>query len=933
MHDLFMIMKYINNGSASPTQDEQTEIPYGALWNDTSYGKNIINAYNQNKGWEPAFKGYYHPANLFTKPSNPTHGQGWIDTSKNNLLHAYDENTGTWIAASALQADSENEGVSGFDNFINIFPMIPAIQNAGVNSYLIPNETAGRMFDGDKYIHPSNVAYTKQSEVTVGYTDADLVEKESWVHVNPNRLNNCVKRLIKVNKTSANGNPYEVDINAFNTEFYGIDKVTKVGKLLRYNPSDYNQCDYTLTDTGIKLTPKAYAYDYLYTISYSFVSSTYPGSLARYSNVVGTQDEVYVGTYSKKPLMFLDGLYLEQDYYTYDSLEGTLRIVNDDITQRMDMVATIFTDISKDASNPYEYTINQANMNGVDAIVGPLTPNTQTFVKPMAFVSGIMGGTNSIVTPEEIIINGSEATINNIGPIAVGDSFKVMIVETDGMYLGAGTVDSSLAIKHASIVSGNEYIVFVDGLMMSPREFNLSEGQIKITGLVQGQQWVLLKVDPTQETALVFDAPIANFSMKIKDNNDISSYNNCDNAIVYVGQGILMDTTAIDKGAAPIKGVAGQVIKSKTILEDGTAVESYKVWNYKTYSWDTISDVPLINEINSLITYFYTKGSISIIDSSFAGQPLTYYAYTYNNSVDEPLLYSKRITNKTNLNMNVNFDHVFRPGVGALTTYINGLNLLSEENVSGNGKFMLPDLAAPSYIDYNGIDQTIQFTDPHPYDNGNLFYVVERPESHESVSCKRQILTASNKSPYYKNGYVSNIKLTPGVLNVYVNGVKIERNDFTIIDENTIIIHFDLIVDSKLAINTDTGVQELDCMQSDEILIEVRDDFRLKTMTIPVRYSGQYTFSVSDDGLPESLLNTKDYVKIYINGVIYDGEYTISRDAGVLILEDSELQSILGVDAMEQYFSLNPTAYLEYQREYGQYYPKKISDRITIEWR
>ena len=76
-----------------------------------------------------------------------------------------------------------------------------------------------------------------------------------------------------------------------------------------------------------------------------------------------------------------------------------------------------------------------------------------------------------------------------------------------------------------------------------------------------------------------------------------------------------------------------------------------------------------------------------------------------------------------------------------------------------------------------------------------------------------------------------------------------------------------------------------------------------------------------------------DYIKIYINGIIYTGEYTINRDAGVIVLEDANITSNLNVDAIDRYFTQNPEAYAKYQQEYGKYYPKKVVDRITFEWR
>ncbi|MGL4877378.1 hypothetical protein [Paraclostridium dentum] len=91
---------------------------------------------------------------------------------------------------------------------------------------------------------------------------------------------------------------------------------------------------------------------------------------------------------------------------------------------------------------------------------------------------------------------------------------------------------------------------------------------------------------------------------------------------------------------------------------------------------------------------------------------------------------------------------------------------------------------------------------------------------------------------------------------------------------------------------------------------------------------------MEDDGIPKSLILSQDHIKIFINGVVYDGEYTINRDNGSIVLLDPNLESILNIDPIAQYFEINPDAYDEYLIEYGSPYVSKAQiDRITFEWR
>ena len=186
----------------------------------------------------------------------------------------------------------------------------------------------------------------------------------------------------------------------------------------------------------------------------------------------------------------------------------------------------------------------------------------------------------------------------------------------------------------------------------------------------------------------------------------------------------------------------------------------------------------------------------------------------------------------------------------------------------------------------------------------------------------------------------------PGVVSVYLNGVRLERNDFTVIDDHTIMLHVNAVggqrnynPDDKSTWNkylfyNSKGEYEISSLRDDIVVIEVRQDFSLKTQTVPVRYPGQRIFFMEDDGIPKSLILTQDIIKIFINGVIYDGEYNINKENGSITLLDSELESMLNVDPIARFFETHPVEYDEYIQEYGKpYTAKKQIDKITFEWR
>lgn len=939
LHDLFMALKYLNSGNTKPTQDEQAEIPNGALWQESYFDKNILNTYNAlSKQWTPFFKGYYHPADVFTKPDTPVNGQLWIDATEGNLLKSYDSNTSSWIAVSAIQADV-NGNIGAYNNFILINPLKPSLNK----SYLVPSEEVGRLYDTASYIHPSDPAYVKGSAVSFDYT-SKLPGNESWLHVNAKNLNKVEKRLIKVITDSKDPNAYTIELFDHNTEFYKIDKTTGLGTILLPNLEDPKAGDYIKTDYGIKLLKQDI--EYVYAISYGFGSyAKRPGSLIRKSGVVKTQDTVFIGNSTEHAFVFLDGLYLEQSKYTHDRSNQSIVITGDDITELMDLTVVTFPDYAKNKTdgNPLELTINHTNIQGVDAVVGPIPDNAKTFVKPMAFVSGL--NTNPASEPVEVIIQGDQATIKNIGPMEENDIFKVMIIEANGVYCGTGTVSATRRIESELIDITSNYMLFVDGILISPRDLDIADGSIGAMGLKEGQHWSLIKANPANYVDIIFDSAVSHFSVKIEDNNEATIFNDCDEAIVFVDTGTLVDRDAINKYKLPPKGINGQIIViNNPISESDTTIEYYQ-WTRSSNKWNKISDTSLFETIDLIVNgYFATRGSISIINKKFVDKPYTYYAYTLINGIDEPLLFGYRDTVEGLYNYKVNLKHEFMADTGSLITHVNGLRAYPTE--TGNSSFKLDEIDSISTIDWKG-EQVQGWEDKdNALDNGYLTYIVEKPEANETTSYMRQTLTPRDRIEGYTNTYQTKVSLMPGHLTVYVNGLRLPREEFAVIDQHTLVLYRDVVGGqsindisdnttwNKFTYNTLDGLKTIDCLSFDTIEIEVRNDLKIKELSIPVRYAGQNIFTVEDDGIPKSLITSRDFLKIYINGVFYGDEYEIHEDNQFIALVNMHTLETLGTDPIDMHFKKNPAAYEKYQEEYGKpYYAKQPKDIITFEWR
>lgn len=913
LHKVIMSVRYINNGADEPIQDLQTPIPVGSVWNDTNRGQNVLKVNTATKGWSPMFEGYYHPADLFTKPLNPVHGQLWIDGSKDNTLHFYDENTGAWIAVRAAATTSNQILVDMHNNFLHMFPLKDMNKVELSDTFLVPHEPYGKLTNDGVFIHPSSDEYTTDSDISVSFNGTS--EKLSWVHANPHKLFTMEKKLVKLNGADKIYGLFDT-----NTEFFYL---TDLGwqHMMPYDPLKPANSDFKPFDKGIELiSDRVKSSKYVMMYAYSFYDAARPGKLIRKDFTIGNSSEVNVGLSTKHPMIFLDGLYLEQSKYDYNNETGNITI-HDKVINPMDLMAIVFKN-----SETTDFAINQTLEGSTDALVGTLT---QDYTRPLAFVSGVMGA--QFFNPEQIIYNkeNKTITIKNWGPHQPEDVSYVMVVEAEDLYVTHGFFDDTKTIKHDSIKgSQEEYLVYTDGVLLSSRDLDVSSGEVRINNAIKGMEYLLLRINDKSETALLFDGKVRNFTIAIKE-EDGSLYNECNNACVFVDGHALMTTDTVLKTTLPVKGAQGQIIKVKN-TDDNDSIYSYYIYDDSLAEWNELSEED-IKEVENLIQADYSPGTI-MVTSDKVNAKGTYYAYTYANAVEEPLLVGYR-TLEDKEEYAVNVLHKYNNNTGALTVYTNKLyNHEIAEEGSNTGKFIVPRLE--------------NVTDLFPVYNGTLMYIVERPEKNESTSCIKEVLTAANRTTDYDNGYTTTISLMPGVVSVYLNGVRIERKNFTIIDDHTIMLHTpsvggqrnynpeDKSTWNKYLYHNSNGEYEITSLRDDILVIEVRQDFNIKTQSIPARYPGQRIFYLEDDGIPRSLLLSQDYIKIYIDGIIYEGEYSINRETGSITLLDSDLEALINIDPIARYFETHPAAYDEYLEEYGKpYIANPKTNIITFEWR
>lgn len=207
-----------------------------------------------------------------------------------------------------------------------------------------------------------------------------------------------------------------------------------------------------------------------------------------------------------------------------------------------------------------------------------------------------------------------------------------------------------------------------------------------------------------------------------------------------------------------------------------------------------------------------------------------------------------------------------------------------------------------------------------------IFYVIEQCETGEQKACNRKVLTykdaLASKGAYANNTYTTgDFLLTTGNVRVFVNGIRqpfgiyqdLEcqqaterkvRQAYRLVDAHT--IEFQDILIGGIGGNEGDSSNPLYPIGDiilpdgstkrayheviDEIVIEMRRDYKLREVTIPIKdNTGEFSI---EDGIPADLFKTKDKVMIYINGLAYGKEYKIENQT--IKLTNDEIRNMLG---------------------------------------
>ena len=306
----------------------------------------------------------------------------------------------------------------------------------------------------------------------------------------------------------------------------------------------------------------------------------------------------------------------------------------------------------------------------------------------------------------------------------------------------------------------------------------------------------------------------------------------------------------------------------------------------------------------------------------------------------------------------------YEPNVGALSVWVNGIRQYDITENSDGYSFKIPQPVC-----------------------GQIQYCIEtREEGTEGVVAQREVLDNTNVVPGCVNVYRTDKPLFPGVVSVYIDGIRQSKDKYSIIDCNTLMINDDStqLIGSdgnNYPVETFPGVADVNGDNKwatinhsvyrysvkegdpeypywlkphnegeanpmpDQILVEVRQDFGRseKTIDFEDRSGGGNDIFVGAAGdypqIPENILDSSDEVLIFLNGMFFgmamNNGYTLDKNRLEIRVHNNEFINAVLKDPVydimyDKYGRKTPYA-LAFEKEHGYSYERK--NEIILNWR
>ena len=581
--------------------------------------------------------------------------------------------------------------------------------------------------------------------------------------------------------------------------------------------------DYVSTVGGIVLSEYIKnSYDYVLAVTYVFGETTGRGKLTKVSFDITDDSQIIIGNINDPLLVFAQGHYLiERDNYKYDRASGLLTLM---FPEQLDIGVLTFP--------RYEggYILELSdNGEGIITLQKQMT-------KPLVFVYG--------EHVQQLVDYEKDGNVIYVKDAQIDMSYAVVdCVDAygDSMFVSEGKVlyDESKKMYYVpAITNFNEVkpVLFVNGLLINQNDLLFEKNKL----------YLLSQADENMSYTLLKDDKQRFLHSNIKESNTYSTTVGADQGMLYIDGNVMGDIEAFGVLHLPQTGYQREI--KGIVIYDARKGYIVKEWYmFIGDEWVLIDDTSKTKNLNDFLNHYILENKTVHFTNvnTIKNKRCTAWLYKYDETIEYPLLYYWRET-KQNTRFEVLPAHGFPVNQNALSVYIDGYRQYPQKLNFPNGV---------KEID----DHTFEIGAPVP--NARLEYIVEMPEHGETKSCLSDVLTSDD---IYNQTLKTNIPLLPGFIDLFIDGIRQPKTSYEVVDRHSIILN-QFIKDPRYV---------------NVILLEVRKDFSLKESTRIIERDGQTSFACNDD--MRSIISTKDFVKVYINGVYVADDYQIVREQGII---------------------------------------------------
>ena len=922
---------------------------HGAIWWDSK--KNELNYYDKKHDkMINIFKGKFQLIDQLLStlpPGDPVYGQLWLN---NGVLYYFDGTN--WAPVKALDIDASQLNQAVFENFVILSPIIgtgnsviddatysqqveyykrealedkldvlnnsrisevdnyaigdklfdteltvPLLTDEAKSQFLVVNANVDRLFlDNDL-----SDTYETVNDICVQYKKKEIAGKrQTLIHVNPGKMTAMKKRMLKIDRL----NPiFYMDTE--DTEFYGFKAGSIKGDFLkpyRNNADSDSLGDYTFIEGGISLSYNASQnYDYILAVTFEFSWIRSNGKLTKTTS--NDETSSYYIPKAVAPLnLFVDGYDLESKYWNYDGLSQVLTIKED--TSENDV--SLWHTLKNEYGWVKQYTIDNRG------IIKTVT----NFKMPLIFVNGQAFAP----TAKDVEINGKEIYVNGakrdmcwgivelfddkIGKSIMCSTGIVDTVRADGTPI--------IFYDPNDITDEQGIILFVNGLIVKTEDIvrDTINHAVTVNGLKADDEYIIL-VDTN------------NNMFKDEDLSAAMYTGRNDESLVYMNNKLICNSTSVVTTRLEEEvelTAANNEIRGFVGINGADIIVKYKIYDYANEVWNELEAADEKEIKNICFSYDNTTSSIKINIPYTKSDKFDIFAYGFTNTVENPLIIRNTWIHD---DTEITADSPFECGTGALSVWLDGIRQYHIKEWSDGTGFSFPKKVS-----------------------GKVTYIIEKAETGHSMACEREILTFKDIVGDTPNVYKTALSLYPGRVTVYVSGLRVPKNSWTILDNNTIMFKDTkkkLIGNSETYPNftfmrEDGNITTIETNTPAEILIEVRQEFKRVEGTIDWEEPNEQEIIVEKhEELTLDILEAADEILIFINGCYTgltnnSGYYKNKAKGSIQFLVSSAI-SFLNEDPLYNLLVEDQQRRINFKEKHGYDYARKVKNTITLEWR